>query len=337
MKTDAISSGATYGADLAARVASLLEEGYPLTHAHRDYCGMGLVFQGGHYCYSEIWDGLPLELESLQTCGQPWAQAFARREDFILWLAAQTDRSLSRLEAEDDFYHQNQTIHRQQLIEFVRQHESHPHIRLSRWSRLWQAIPAEGDGQGWFCGLVAAYSEEHRHYHNLRHLDECLTELDEVKSLAVHPVQLEVALWFHDAVYDSSGEMDNEGLSADMARDALSEYGVADSFIRNVVCLIGLTRKHIPDATPDAALMCDIDLAILGKDETRFWAYEQAIRREYAQVAAEDYRRGRSRVLESFLQRPQIYATSFFQERYEAQARRNLQASLACLATGEIP
>ncbi|MES2506787.1 MAG: hypothetical protein V4599_08790 [Verrucomicrobiota bacterium] len=334
---DVLSSGTAYGADLAARVAFLLEEGHSLMQGHRDYCGMGLVYQSGHYCCSEVWDGRPMDVECLRSCGQPWAQAFARREDFILWLAVQTDRSLSRLEAEDDFYHENQTIHRQQLIEFVRQHESHPHIRLSRWSRLWQAIPAEGDGQGWFGGLVSAYSEEHRHYHNLRHLDECLAELDEVKSLAVHPVQLEVALWFHDAVYDSSGEMDNEGLSADMAQDALSENGVTGDFLQKVRSLILLTKKHVPDATPDAALMCDIDLVILGKDEALFWAYEQAIRREYAQVPAEDYRRGRSRVLESFLQRPQIYATSFFQERYEAQARWNLQASLARLVTGEIP
>lgn len=140
-------------------------------------------------------------------------------------------------------------------------------LRLSRWLHLWKAIPAEGDGQSCFGDLVNAYSQPHRHYHSLRHLSECLAELDEVKSLAQDPVALEVALWFHDAVYDSQSSSDNEALSADLAQDALSAGGVASDFIQQVRSLILLTKKHVPDTTPDAALMCDIDLAILGKDE----------------------------------------------------------------------
>ncbi|MBB5036435.1 HD domain-containing protein [Prosthecobacter dejongeii] len=209
-------------------------------------------------------------------------------------------------------------------------------IQLSRWSHLWKAIPAEGDGHSCFGDLVNAYSQPHRHYHNLRHLSECLAELDEVKSLAHDPLALEVALWFHDAVYDSQSSSDNEALSADLAMDALSTGGVASDFIQQVRSLILLTKKHVPDTTQDAALMCDIDLAILGKDEPQFWAYEKAIRQEYVHVPLADYLVGRSRVLQDFLQRPQLYATPHFHERYEAKARRNLSASIACLSAGQI-
>ena len=211
-----------------------------------------------------------------------------------------------------------------------------PDLRLPCWSHLWKAIPAEGDGQSCYAELVSAYSQPHRHYHNLRHLSECLAELDEVKSLAQDPVALEVALWFHDAVYESQSSSDNEALSADLAEDALSAGGVTSDFIQQVRSLILLTKKHVPDTTPDAALMCDIDLAILGKDEPQFWAYEKAIRQEYAHVPLADYLVGRSRVLHDFLQRPQLYATPHFQERYEAKARLNLLASIACLAAGQI-
>ncbi len=37
----------------------------------------------------------------------------------------------------------------------------------------------------------------------------------------------------------------------------------------------------------------------------------------------------RKAVLQSFLARPRIYGTAHFQQRYEAQARRNLAAAVA--------
>ena len=50
--------------------------------------------------------------------------------------------------------------------------------------------------------LVAAYSEKHRHYHTARHISQCLKEFSEAKNLAQKPDEVELALWFHDAVYD---------------------------------------------------------------------------------------------------------------------------------------
>ena len=66
-------------------------------------------------------------------------------------------------------------------------------------------------------------------------------------------------------------------------------------------------------------------VAILGKPADEFARYDAAIRQEYAWVSAEAYRAGRSKVLQSFLDRDRIYQTEFFRNRYEEKARENLQ------------
>lgn len=75
----------------------------------------------------------------------------------------------------------------------------------------------------------------------------------------------------------------------------------------------------------DAQLLVDIDLAILGADPERFDEYEVQIRQEYAWVPGPLFRRKRREILMDFLARPKIYGTAWFQERFEASARDNLQ------------
>ncbi|TDU70879.1 putative metal-dependent HD superfamily phosphohydrolase [Prosthecobacter fusiformis] len=326
-----------FGQELAAAVASLLEAGHQLAEGHRDYCGMGLAVQQGQYRYAEVWDGQMQDLGSLQTMSGVQALSFPDKDSFISWLAGQSDHSLSRREMKDAFYHGNQTITQRRLIDFVAQFQGTEQVCLSRWKNLWQAIPAQGDGADWFGGLVGAWSEPHRHYHNLVHLNECLLLLDQCSDLAAQPVALEMALWFHDAIYDPQAGCDNEALSASFALDVLQDGNVSPPFASHVSSLIHLTKKHLPDATPDAALICDIDLAILGQDEGRFQEYERAIRREYEWVPLAEYIEGRRRILAGFLNRPRIYSTPSFQDRYEEIARKNLQASLQRLNQGRLP
>jgi predicted metal-dependent HD superfamily phosphohydrolase len=62
--------------------------------------------------------------------------------------------------------------------------------------------------------LVAAYSAPGRHYHNMRHIEDCLGMLTGVDKLL--PAQREIlteAIWWHDVVYDTT-RSDNEELSA---------------------------------------------------------------------------------------------------------------------------
>lgn len=200
-------------------------------------------------------------------------------------------------------------------------------VTLASWRALWRqlGVPAH---EALFERLVAAYSEPQRHYHTLQHLRECLELFDQVRHLAQRPGEVEVALWFHDAAYDPERH-DNEERSADWARQAMLAAGLPQEPAARVHALIMVTRHEALPYGPDAQLLVDIDLAILGATPERFNEFEMQVRREYAHVSDADFRVGRSRVLRGFLERPRIYATEFFSRRFEAQARENLARAIS--------
>src|SRR5580698_10201794 len=76
-----------------------------------------------------------------------------------------------------------------------------------------------------FDDLFARYTAADRRYHDFHHIEACLRLLDSVRGLARHPDSIELAIWFHDVVYDSR-RSDNEEASASLAVDALGRLGV---------------------------------------------------------------------------------------------------------------
>jgi predicted metal-dependent HD superfamily phosphohydrolase len=200
------------------------------------------------------------------------------------------------------------------------------------WQRVWTALGAQVINGGLMNQLVAAYSERQRHYHTLQHLRECLAQFDAGAVLARRPAEVELALWFHDAIYDPQGR-DNEERSADWARASVLAAGCEAEVADRVAGLVLSTRGHDAAADDvDAHLLLDVDLSILGAAPARFDQYEQQVRAEYAHVPDEAFRAGRRRVLEGFLGRPRIYRTAAFHDALEVRARTNLQRSLAALA-----
>ena len=207
-------------------------------------------------------------------------------------------------------------------------------LSLHRWTALWQAAGASGDPAAQYQALQACYSGPDRFYHNLRHLADCLEEFDVAKPLAKNPTAVELALMFHDAIYDSRAS-DNEERSAEMAIKMLSAAGTASDLSEEVSRLI-LATKHVAAAvTNDAALVVDVDLTILGQPGRRFDEYEQGIRQEYLWVQPDLFALKRAEILRRFLERERIYATDFFATKYEQSARKNLAASLKKLAAAQ--
>ena len=180
-----------------------------------------------------------------------------------------------------------------------------------------------------FDDLLTRYSEQRRHYHNALHIDECLRECDLVRAQALDPAALEFAIWFHDVIYDPRAS-DNEEQSARFAAESLK--GARDDLDARVSDLVLTTKTHLPGSIPDAALLIDIDLSILGKPAKRFDEYEAAIREEYSWVSMNVYCEKRAAILQSFLQRDRIFRTPFFFDRYEVQARQNLANSIGKLS-----
>jgi predicted metal-dependent HD superfamily phosphohydrolase len=93
------------------------------------------------------------------------------------------------------------------------------------------------------------------------------------------------------------------------------------------------TRHETIPYEHDAALLCDIDLSILGRSPDVFDRFERQIRQEYAMVPELIYRSGRSEILRRFLSRSSIYRSPWFRQRYESQARANLERMLTTLAS----
>jgi predicted metal-dependent HD superfamily phosphohydrolase len=204
-----------------------------------------------------------------------------------------------------------------------------PELRQS-WLRAWSGIGAHANGEEVYAALIARYSEPHRRYHTLQHLSECLALFELVQGLAVHPGEVETALWFHDAIYDV-GRADNEERSAEWARTVANQAGVSRDVAECIHSLVMVTRHTGVPAGADEQLLVDIDLAILGADPQRFAQYERQIREEYANVPGEQFRQRRRAILGSFLDRRRVYSTAHFHDRLEAAARANLRAAIdAC-------
>jgi len=197
----------------------------------------------------------------------------------------------------------------------------------ARFLRALSEAGARGSGAALFEELLARYGEAHRRYHTITHVDACTGWLDWYRGSARHPERVELALWFHDAVYDPQ-KSDNERQSAALARSRLSELGVPAVAVCEIEAHVLATESHRSDA-PDAKLMLDLDLAILGTPSSAaFTSFERQIREEYGHVPEAAFHRGRSAVLSEFLARPEIYRTPALREELETRARSNLTQRL---------
>jgi predicted metal-dependent HD superfamily phosphohydrolase len=199
------------------------------------------------------------------------------------------------------------------------------------WHRAWRGIGAQSEGDALRVALMAAWREPQRRYHTLQHLGECVDLLEQVGALAAHRAEVEVGLWFHDAVYDVQ-RSDNEARSAEWLRGAARADGIAGDVVERICALIMATRHAALPSGVDAQLLVDIDLAILAAAEPRFAEYERQIRAEYAFVPEATFRLRRRTVLAGFLARERIYSTARLHDELEARARANIAAATAAHA-----
>ena len=171
--------------------------------------------------------------------------------------------------------------------------------------------------------LIAKYSEKHRAYHNLSHIKALLAPIFKME-FEDRDEAVELAIWFHDAVYDPKSST-NEVESARLAVEKLSELNYPKAKIERVEKMILATEKH--DASgldEDGKMFLDLDLGILGADVELYKKYSKAIRAEYSFVPEDLYREKRREILERFLQRKSIYYTAEMRATYEKAARANI-------------
>jgi predicted metal-dependent HD superfamily phosphohydrolase len=199
-----------------------------------------------------------------------------------------------------------------------------------RWKEVWQKLHAPTVPQDALEELVRAYSSPGRFYHNLTHIQDCLSVFDEAKFLSNHPEEVELAIWFHDAVYDTR-RGDNEQKSAEWAGSVINRSGLRGGIAERVSCLVLATLHNAEVRDRDAQVLVDVDLSILGAEDAVFRQYDENIRKEYAWVPEGLYKQKRGEILRGFLARQHIYYLQEYRERFEESARANLKQAIARL------
>ncbi len=197
-----------------------------------------------------------------------------------------------------------------------------------RWITLWSRLEAAGDPRPVFKDLVRRYGEPHRAYHTLEHIDHGLREFDRIASYAINPEVVEYTFWFHDAAK-------TEEESAALAVAAAKNARLSTSFGARVRVLVLATRHDSVVGGPDAWVISDADLSILGQPEPAFDEYERRIYEEYVVrggIPEREFAEKRSAIIRSFLERKIIFHTALFHGEYDGPARRNLRRSLEKLA-----
>ena len=204
------------------------------------------------------------------------------------------------------------------------------------WNAAWSALGRPAP-TGLQVELMNAWAEPQRHYHDQRHLRECLALWARWRGLGDRAGEVAIALWFHDAIYDPQAPQagSNEMNSAAWAARSLIRAGLASETAQRVHDLVMATQHDAPAALSsgvDAQLLVDIDLSILGSPPERFERYDQDVRKEYAWVPGFIYRDRRAQILQGFLDRPRLYHGEAAVTLLEGQARINLVAALSRLA-----
>ena len=199
--------------------------------------------------------------------------------------------------------------------------------RLRSW---WQGCLVDGakdDSTAIHRQLVKGYGEPQRRYHTLAHVAHCLNQFDHCKSLARNPDALEIAVWFHDAIFEP-GRPDNEALSARLYQELSA--GIHSNEMRQLIDRLIMATLHdgssLGDA--DASYMVDIDLSSFGLDWEAFLVDSQNLREENPDLSDTEYYRKLQKFHSSLLARPRFFFSDFFYQRYEQQARDNVSRYL---------
>jgi predicted metal-dependent HD superfamily phosphohydrolase len=183
--------------------------------------------------------------------------------------------------------------------------------------------------------LLGRWADEHRAFHNLRHLAAVLHRVDQLAEETHEPDLVRLAAWYHGAVFNAEKKVaeasqggEQTTASAILAHDELTGLGVPERAGARVADLVNAIVRHAPNPTDfDAAVLNDADLAMLAAEPQRYKEYKAAVRAEYAHIPIEDYLRARIRVIERLLARKSLFLSPMGAA-WEEPARQNLDMEL---------
>ncbi|OAG02068.1 uncharacterized protein CC84DRAFT_1220430 [Paraphaeosphaeria sporulosa] len=161
--------------------------------------------------------------------------------------------------------------------------------------------------------IKQCYQQPNRHYHNLGHVAHMLRLVPDDHP---HMLELVYATWLHDCVYDpKAAHSKNEGESIRTWRSHVEE-NEGLSKIKDIVSLmIECTMTHKPPYEPPADeaqielinRFLDMDMDILAFSREGYLGYAKKVRREYAHLTDEQFRKGRAAFLRSAIDKGNVF------------------------------
>lgn len=202
-----------------------------------------------------------------------------------------------------------------------------------RFEKLWlrcASDDAAATAHECFAQVEGHYNEPHRRYHTPGHIAHCLEQFDAARALMQLPDSVELAIWYHDVIYDV-GASDNELQSAKLLRRH-ADGALPGELVQCVHDLIMVTvhGRQEPE-NPDQGFMVDIDLSSFGLSWKRFLRDSVAVREEFSHMSDAQFYPRQREFLSGLLARPYFCVTDFFRKRHEARARSNITRYLADL------
>jgi predicted metal-dependent HD superfamily phosphohydrolase len=175
------------------------------------------------------------------------------------------------------------------------------------------------------------YTSPKRYYHNLQHLQNMYTQLEECREQIKDWDTVVFSLFYHDIIYKATAK-DNEEKSALAAIKALTAINYPKDKIQLCGEQIIATNSHTLSTENDTNLFTDADLSILGSVWDNYNEYSKQVRKEYTIYPDFIYNPGRKKALQHFLDMENIFKTTHFKQKFEQQARINLVAEIALIS-----
>ena len=179
--------------------------------------------------------------------------------------------------------------------------------------------------------IFKTYSRPERGYHGIKHIIRMLNSFDKflLESKQSYMIQNEnefrFAILMHDYV---NGECNEVEKSAVKAREILHKISdnYNSSYVEKLILATDYSKKQ--SLNFEQKLMQDIDIEILGRPSDEYKKYSEEIRAQYSKYSDEIFNPARIKILKSFLDRESIYNIEYYKNKYEIQAKKNIEQEI---------
>ncbi|XP_059471272.1 uncharacterized protein LOC132194166 [Neocloeon triangulifer] len=187
------------------------------------------------------------------------------------------------------------------------------------------------NSESWWEKVIQAYQEPCRHYHNVAFLDRKFKLLDELGTASdMNAVILAIIFQYYE--YDPQDRASTNNLAH--FQEFASTNDLPQGLRSKVEALLTGNEDDLEknaNGENDVQLLQDLDMSFLGLVSDAFLDIIKLERKEYDFMSDEAYNAMRRKALQTFLLIPNIFLTNVCRDRFEAQARANIEAEVQSL------